>query len=244
MPFDTHTDLTRTFSASSNMALLRTEDTGKIFEMAICIALGIAYDGKYKYCMAKATDLSKRLLKLKEMGPSDYTHTARRGARYDFTSAADTTKHLSAKSTKKGGGKIAPQVIGQCQPQKFCTLMNTPFTTNIALKEYIQTHIDTILPVLLHHTFDCPNIYYNQHANTIKYINLKSEIDWTAFEYTWTCDWKTWANSSTLKLKTPTGSIALVEFQFHTKSRTNMAIRWCYEPLLTHFETHFDITAL
>jgi hypothetical protein len=226
------------------MALLRTEDTGKIFEKAICIALGIAYDGNYKYCVEKARDLSKRLLKLKELTPYDYTHTARRGARYDFTSTADATKHLSAKSTKKGVGKIAPQVIGQCQPQKFCTLLNIPFTTNRALKEYIQTNITTILPTLLQYTFDCPNLYYNQQANAIKYILLKNEIDWSGAEFKWTCDWKAWANSSTLKLITPTGSIALLEFQFHTKSRTNMAIRWCYETLLSHFESHFDITSL
>jgi hypothetical protein len=32
-------------------ATLKTEDTGKMFEMAICLAYGIPYDGKYKYDM-------------------------------------------------------------------------------------------------------------------------------------------------------------------------------------------------
>ena len=31
--------------------VLKTEDTGKMFEMAICYAYGIEYNGKYKYSM-------------------------------------------------------------------------------------------------------------------------------------------------------------------------------------------------
>lgn len=225
---------------------LRTEDTGKIFEMAICMAYGIEYDGKYKYSMDAPEALKPRLMKLIDHFPS-CRHTAKRGARYDFTSA-DATQHLSAKTTKKGVGKVAPQVIGQTQPQKFCALLDIPFTTVADLKQYIQTNITSVLPVLVNHTFDCPNIYYNEAENTIRYITLTSPIDWSALQYKWTCAWDAWNNSSTLKVETPAsraeGDVALVEFQFHTKSRTNMAIRWCYESFLTLFKDNLTIVDL
>ncbi len=211
--------------------------------MAICLAYGIPYDGKYKYGMEIPEKLKPRLTKLTELFPV-CTHTAKRGARYDYTANDDTSKHLSAKSTKKGVGKVAPQVVGQSQPKKFCELLEIPFTTNEALKEYIQKNIKTILPVLVTYTFDCPNVYYNQEKDTIQYITLKSPINWNTYTYKWTCSWDKWANSSTVKLVSGDTETALVEFQFHTKSRTNMAIRWCYENFLTAFKDNLTILNL
>lgn len=43
---------------------LHTEDTGKIFEMAICLAYGIPYNGKYKYGMEEPEKLKARLQNL------------------------------------------------------------------------------------------------------------------------------------------------------------------------------------
>ncbi len=96
--------------------VLHTEDTGKMFEMAICLAYGIPYNGNYKYGMELPERLKPRLLKLTELFPM-CRHTANKQARYDFTSLTCDT-HLSAKTTKKGGGKVAPQVIGagDCRP--------------------------------------------------------------------------------------------------------------------------------
>jgi len=222
---------------------VKTEDTGKSFEMAICLAYGIPYDGKYKYGMEIPEKLKPRLTKLTELFPV-CTHTAKRGARYDYTAKDDISKHLSAKSTKKGVGKVAPQVVGQSQPKKFCELLEIPFTTNEALKEYIQKNIKTILPILVTYTFDCPNVYYNQEKDTIQYITLKSPINWDTYTYKWTCSWDKWANSSTVKLVSGGTETALVEFQFHTKSRTNMAIRWCYENFLTAFKDNLTILNL
>jgi len=220
---------------------IKTEDTGKIFEKAICLAYGIDYDGPYKYSLETATQLAQRLKPLVSSFPKP-THTAARGARYDFT--ADPETHLSAKSTKAGVGKVAPQVVGQSQPQKFCNIIGIPFTTPEALKEYIQTNIQTILPVLVSYTFDCPNIYYNKEQDSIRYITLTTPIDWTRYKFTWTCDWSTWSNSSTLKVVSESGTLALVEFQFHTKSRTNMAVRWCYENFLTLFADHLTVISM
>ena len=219
---------------------LQTEDTGKMFEMAICYAYGIEYNGKYKYSMEIPEKLKPRLSKLLEMFPM-CRHTAKKGARYDYTCLTDETKHLSAKSTKKGIGKVAPQVIGQSQPKKFCESIGIEYTTISDLKKYIQTEIVKIIPILVEYTFDCPNIYYNHEKNTIRFITLNTPIEWNKYEFKWTCDWTTWKNSSTLKIIFDKEEYALLEFQFHTKSRTNMAIRWCYEHFLTIFKENLSV---
>ena len=226
--------------AIKNIKKLATEDTGKIFEMAICLAYGIHYDGKYKYGMETPEKLKTRLAKVVELFPM-CSHTAKRGARYDFTGVADETKHLSAKTTKKGVGKVAPQVVGQSQPKKFCEIIGIPYTTNTDLKAYMQTNILSILPILVSYTFDCPNIYYNEEKNTIRFITLTTPIEWAKYTFKWTCDWSKWSNSSTLKVVVEEKEVALLEFQFHTKSRTNMAIRWCYENFLTIFKQNLSI---
>jgi len=223
--------------------ILKTEDTGKIFEMAICLAYGIEYDGKYKYDMDEPRALQPRLQKLTELFPTP-RHSAKKGARYDYTCTTDETKHLSAKTTKGGVGKVAPQVIGQSQPKKFCEVLGIEYSDIPHLKEYIQTNVTTILPALVSYTFDCPNVYYNKELDTIRYITLDTPIKWADYEYVWTCAWDKWNNSSTLKIKSDGAEIPLVEFQFHTKSRTNMAIRWCYENFLTIFRPNLLIIDL
>jgi hypothetical protein len=217
-----------------------TEDTGKIFEMAICLALGTLYDGKYKYSKEIPEKLKPRLTRLVELFPN-YSHTAKNGARYDFTSTTDETMHFSAKSTKKGIGKVAPQVIGQPQPKKFCESIGIAYTTITDLKKYIQTNILTILPILVSYTFDCPNIYYNQTENTIRLITLNIPIEWDKYNYKWTCPYNKWNNSSTLKVITEKEELPLLEVQFHTKGRTNMVIRWSYEHFLTIFNQNLSI---
>lgn len=217
---------------------LQTEDIGKMFEMAICLAYGIPYNGKYKYSMEIPEKLKPRLSKLLEMFPM-CRHTAK-GSRYDYTCLSGE-KHLSAKSTKKGVGKVAPQVIGQSQPKKFCELIDIKYTTIPALKQHIQVEIVKIIPILVGYTFDCPNIYYNQEKNTIRFITLNSPIEWNKYHFKWTCHWTTWENSSTLKIIFEKKEYALLEFQFHTKSRTNMAIRWCYEHFLNIFKENLCI---
>lgn len=228
---------------------LQTEDTGKMFEMAICMAYEIPYDGVYKYSMEKPKELAPRLAPLTELFPL-CSHTARKGARYDFTALADETLHLSAKTTKKGVGKVAPQVIGQCQPQKFCDLLNIEYNDTVSLKKHIQENISTILPACADYTFDCPNIFYNEKENSIQYITCDKEkpIQWDAYDYTWSRPWDKWANSAIVKI-TPkqslkTKPIPLMEFQFHSKNRTNMAVRWFYGNALKVFKDALKIRFL
>ncbi len=220
-----------------------TEDTGKMFEMAICLAYGIDYDGKYKYDMELPHRLQGRLAKLPELFPK-CTHSAKRGARYDFTCIEDPTMHLSAKTIKKGSAKVAPQVIGQAQPQKFCEELGIPYTDVPTLKNYIQANIADILPHLVSHTFDCPNLYYHQETDKIMFIQMVKDIDWSRMTYDWTKKGDDWNNSSTLKINTSRGFVALVEFQFHSSSRTNMAVRWCYDNVLDIFRDNFSVTYL
>lgn len=219
---------------------LHTEDTGKIFEMAICLAYGIPYNGKYKYGMEEPEKLKARLSKLVELFPI-CVHTAEKGARYDYTCISDKTKHLSAKTTKKGVGKVAPQVVGQPQPKKFCDIIGVEYTSIIDLKQYIQKEYLKILPTLVEYTFDCPNVYYNQEKNTIRYIKLHTPIEWSQYIFKWTCNWSDWKNSSVLKIIIQDIEISLLEIQFHTKSRTNMAIRWFYENFLLVFSKNLSI---
>ena len=53
-----------------------------------------------------------------------------------------------------------------------------------------------------------------------------------------------WNNSSTLKILVDNKEYSLLEFQFHTKSRQNMAIRWVYENFLTIFKDKLYIVEL
>jgi hypothetical protein len=221
------------------MPELKTEDTGKIFEMAICKTFDIPFVGKYKYEMEEADSLMNKLILLKNYFPP-CVHTAKGGNQYDFSSI-DGLHHLSAKTIKRGTGKVAPQRIGQSSPKKFCSLIGIEFTTIENLKEYIQLNITCILPFLMRYTFDCMNLYYHKERDEILLIQLIQEIDWSKYEFIWTCSYEKWNNSSSLKIKINERIIPLVEFQIHSKSRTNMAIRWFYDNFLMIFKKHLNI---
>jgi hypothetical protein len=213
---------------------LRTEDTGKIFEKAICLAAQTPYDGNYKYSLERAQQLVPRI---SQVLTHKYVHTANKGSRYDFTFEEH---HLSAKSTKKGC-KVAPQVIGQAQPSRCCELLGIPYTSHADLKKYIQTHNTLVLSLLESYTFDCPILYYNEYTDTIRHITMTRPIEWEQYTYEWSRPWIVWNNSTTLKVVVGDKTIPLVEFQIHSKKRTNMAIRWSFENVLTIFQHHFTI---
>jgi hypothetical protein len=226
---------------------LKTEDTGKIFEKAICDVYGIPFDGPFKYSQEEANHLVPRLKKLvsDNLFPQ-CSHTASKGARYDFTSI-DGTQHLSAKSNKKKGGKIAPQVVGQAHPIKFCKIMGIEYTSPEQLKQYIQEHIvDSVLPLLWAHTFDCPILYYLKETGEISFITplCDGAVNWSQYQYNWTCSYDNWKNSSTLKIIIDGKEEAILEFQIHSKNRQNMAIRWITENVLQLFKNQFSIITL
>ena len=242
-------------------ATLKTEDTGKIFEKAICDAYGIPYDGPFQYSQADVDKLTPRLKRLvtDNLFPP-CVHTASKGARYDFTAVNGGTGceggtggvHLSAKSNKKKGGKIAPQVVGQSHPQKFCQELGIEYTTPEDLKQYIQANITTVLPMLWKYTFDSPIVYYVKDTNDIRFITASAAApDWSSFQYVWTRTHDKWTNSSSLKVIIDDGvgsgkrkEESILEFQFHTKSRQNMAVRWTIDKVLRIFSGHFTVVSL
>lgn len=233
-----------TIKSNKNVCMkLQTEDTGKMFEMAICMAYNIPYVGKYKYSLDLCEKLQPRLANLTKLFPL-CTHTAENRSQYDFTAIEDKSEHLSAKTVKKGAAKVAPQIIGQATPLKFCAIIGICYTTDEDLKQYMQENISNVLKIMSDYTFDCPNIYYHQQKDTIKYIKLTEQINWSSYKYEWTRDYKIWNNSSVCKIITPTKSIPIAEFQFHSKNRKNLAIRWFYDNVLLIFKDLFDITDL
>ena len=245
---------------------LKTEDTGKIFEKAICDAYGIPYDGPFQYSQADVDKLTPRLKRLvtDNLFPM-CAHTASKGARYDFTSVAGESGgeviHLSAKSNKKKGGKIAPQVVGQATPQKFweeyVQFSNGSNENGVpdpaTLKKYIQENIAAIMPMLWRYTFDSPIVYYVRDTDQIRFIApvVGQQPDWSAFQYTWSRSYDKWTNSTSLRVVMPGGggggggdTTTIMEFQFHTKSRQNMAVRWAIDKVLGVFAGHFKVTDL
>ena len=248
---------------------LKTEDTGKIFEKAICDAYGIPFDGPFQYSQADVDKLTPRLKRIitDNLFPM-CVHTASKGARYDFTAVADSGVHLSAKSNKKKGGKVAPQVVGQATPQKFweevcmCSSSSSVAIAEPAiaadptepgnLKKYIQENITTIMPMLWRYTFDSPIVYYVRDTDEIRFIAPAAlagggeQPDWSAFQYTWSRPYDKWTNSTSLRVVTPGGGKeeTIMEFQFHTKSRQNMAVRWAIDKVLQVFAGHFKVDVL
>ena len=222
-----------------------TEDIGKMFEMAICMVYETSYNGKYKYDLVLPNLLQQRLCKMKEIFIDKYTHNGGQH-KYDFTNDLTKDKHISAKTTKKGVGKIAPQTIGQCSPKKFCLILEIEYISNLELKKYIQTNIKTVLPILCKNTFNknTSMIYYNHDKSTIRIINLVNDIDFSKQDYVWTNQYDTWNNSSVVKIKKDNKFVSLVEFQFHSTSRTNMAIRWFCENFLDMFRNNLTIVDL
>ena len=220
---------------------LKTEDTGKILERAVCFALGIPYNGVYKYSVDEAQQLAERLQALKEHFPSTYTHTAKGGAPYDFTSTEIPTSYLSCKSNKSGQ-KVAPHSVGQAQPEEFCKRLEIPYTDIPTLKADLQKTDITLklLPQLERHTFDAEIIYYHKKDNTLQLIKQTSPITWEGRDYSWTRAAADWNNSSTLKAD----KISLLEVQFHQKNRTNMAVRWNFKNVLKTFPKCFRIVPL
>lgn len=247
---------TGVLAATEAPAKLQTEDTGKILEKAICDAYETPFDGPFPYSQEAVDKLTPRLKRLRDdnMFPMCY-HTASKGAQYDFTAVENSSRHLSAKSNKKKGGKVAPQVVGQSHPQKFCQIISNgsvDYTTPENLKKYIQENIATIMPTLWNYTFDSPIVYYVRDTDEIRFITPASvgnegAINWSAFQYSWTRSYDKWTNSSSLRVHIPGKNEkeeTIMEFQFHTKNRQNMAVRWCIEKVLVLFADYFNIVSL
>jgi hypothetical protein len=224
-----------------NTNTLKTEDLGKIFEMAICLLYEIPFDGKYKYSMEESNVLKTRIQHLKTAFPYKIKHTAKNGSQYDFCGEDDETIKLSAKTTKKDG-KVCPQVIGQPSKKKFCEFFNIELSVSLLeIKEYIISNISNMLNIYFDLTFDCPIIYYNKKSNVLQLIKLTEKIDWSNYliEFSHIKKNKQWNESSTISIN----NTSIGEFQLH-KHRDCIKFRWCFEKLLKHFVKSFTVINL
>lgn len=225
-------------AANDTKPTVVTEDLGKIFEMAICLLYNTPYVGKFKYSMSDAEKLRDKITALKKLFPQNITHTAEKGARYDFTSTDKEGLYLSAKTTKKCD-KVCPQVIGQPSKKKFCQHFGVDNSITIPdIKKYIQDNIQSMLQKYFEYTCDCPIIYYNQHKNLFLFVKNTNDIVWTdyAIEFSHIKKDKEWNESTTISIQ----DVSIGEFQVHNH-RDNIKFRWCFENLLHKFKDHFEI---
>jgi hypothetical protein len=232
--------------------ILRTEDTGKIWEKAICLGLETPFCGPYKYSLVDAERLSQYIVPILISNDlSGFIHTAKAGARYDFTGPpCCPPRYLSAKSTKKDG-KVAPQHIGQCMPKTFAERISWSYADDAELKKHIQEDTIHVLEKMEEYTIskECDVFYYNKHKGTASYIKQKNRIDFNLYEYKWSHDWKI-KQSCTLSMRLRIRHNdddkwrSIVEIQFHKKNRTNMAARWHFEVFLDIFKANLTITEL
>ena len=207
----------------------RTEDLGKTFEMAICKASGTEFCGNYKY----HTPPPKLVSKLKELSIiKNLTHVAAGGSRHDFKGDGYT---VSAKTSKQNVGKVAPQVVGQPSIERFRSIVGLEPEQDV--REYIYYHIRDLLSMFMEYTFDSQVLYYNQSRGELMRIRLVKPIDWSEIPLEWTRELEEWNNSNTVKI----GRTSLLEIQVHSKSRSNLAIRWYIENLLDLFPRNFNI---
>lgn len=224
-----------------------TEDLGKIFEMAICLLYETTFDGKFKYSMLKAELIKDKIVNLKEVFPHKLIHTAKNGARYDFTGAADSNEiKLSAKTTKKDY-KVCPQVIGQPSKKKFCEHFGVDtLSSNDQIKEYIVANIEKLLKSYFEYTFDSPILYYNEGKNVLWFIKKIKDIDWNncIIEFSHIKKNKLWNESSSITIN----GYSMGEFQVHNH-RDNIKFRWNLGNLLYcfhhgHNDKYFEVIDL
>jgi hypothetical protein len=223
-----------------------TEDLGKIFEMAICLLYETPYDGKFKYSLEKAEVLKQKIQNLKILFPHKLLHSAKNGARYDFTGQDDNNVKLSAKTTKnKSGLKVCPQVIGQPSKKKFCEFFKIDLNITIPeIKTYITENIKNMLKVYFEHTFDCPIIFYNEATNVLYFIKKVNDIEWENcnIEFGNIKKNKDWNESTSIYIN----DYSIGEFQVHNH-RDNIKFRWNLCNLLHYFHDgqknkYFEIT--
>ena len=243
--------------------ILETEVVGKTFEMAVCLCYDIPYQGPFKYSMDKAIALANRLRPsaIYQFFPRECVHTAAKGHPYDFTSLTDPQVHLSCKSSKitNSNPNLAPHSIGQASLKNFTKRMGIQVPshpdpdasledvhefTKIYLMYYIQSedNLFGILDRCIQNTFDCPILLYNEKKDTIEYIQMLRPIDWASVSQaiSWSLSPEEWGNSSSMRL----GKTSVLEVQFHSRSRKNMAIRWNVYNLIKMFPNHFSIINL
>jgi len=220
---------------------LLTEDLGKIFEKSICMLYNTPYVGKYSYGNQKPTLLKERIQALTQLFPT-LKHTAAKGALHNFTSE-NSSLHLSAKTSKKKNGKVAPQKIGQATKKKFLEYFKLPLdATDQEIKTFIRSDIVHILNEYVKYTFDDKIIYYNEFTNTVMFVEKIAPIIFDINKIRFGCLTKqqNWSGGGTMLIY---DNKYLGEFQIHS-TRSCVKFRWFFENVILLFPNSFKVTLL
>ena len=188
---------------------LHNDHFGRIAEKALCIARGIPFVGPYPNdLIGPAEALAVRFGCFVPHMPGDWTHTAARGARYDYSNEEE---HRSLKTNTRDW-KVCPQVIGQTTKQRWCTYFGLPANTpDTEIKQFIQSNLLRVLDEAHTHTFDTTIFHYHKPSNTARVITSRGLPNWSAKNLTFTKNGDAWKESSTLKANGKT----IGEFQIH-----------------------------
>jgi hypothetical protein len=210
---------------------------GRIAEKALCLALNTDFVGKFpEQMLPEAEALAVRFAAFRPHLPGEYTHTAARGARYDYTSPSG---YLSLKTTLKDY-KVCPQVIGQTTKKNWSIHFGLPGDSNPdVIKRYIEADLPHILSEYFKYTFESPVVHYNKKNGQGMLIAALTPIDWTNEDFTLTRSGEAWTESTTLKI----GNITVGEFQIHNH-RNNVKFRWDLKKLLAAFPANFTVTSV
>jgi len=214
---------------------LHNDHFGRIAEKALCIARGIPFVGPYPNdLIGPAEALAVRFGCFVPHMPGDWTHTAARGARYDYSNEEE---HRSLKTNTRDW-KVCPQVIGQTTKQRWCTYFGLPANTpDTEIKQFIQSNLLRVLDEAHTHTFDTTIFHYHKPSNTARVITSRGLPNWSAKNLTFTKNGDAWKESSTLKANGKT----ICEFQIHNH-RNNVKFRWNLKNLIEAFPEAFDVT--
>ncbi len=220
---------------------------GLLHEKAICIHIGIKYNGAFNYSEDEAMILASTLKLLNRfpwLRDANVVHTGNKKEKgkeshdFKYIDRNGEIKYLSAKSTMDDkNDKISPRG-GQSQPKKFNdeVFPGSLYCCNYNLKRKIQLDTVRVLKYMEDRTFDCPIIYYVESRNENSLIYPPTPFCYKDKEITWSVPHDRWANSSLLKIN----GIPVMEIQFHSTSRDNMNARWFLTNTMKVFSKHFD----
>ncbi len=207
---------------------LKTEDTGKIAEMAVCLFYGIEYNGGkngFKYNIKEAKRLSKLIpLSLKDEWSKECIHTAKQQGTFDFTSTDE--KYLNVKSNQLSGTKIAPGGLGQYSIVKFRNYFKIPQpedeNNDDDVREYVINNITSVLKEYWKCMFDQSTLYYSEKDDTFTLYKPNKACPKFKKEDLTFSKLENWGRGTSLSWKNKN----LGEFQIHGKRSSNLKFRW------------------
>lgn len=218
-------------------ATLKTEDTGKIVEKAICDLIETPFGGKFKYAQEDVDEMILRLGLVYEQLVG-YVHTGNVDNVYDFKKGE---RGLSVKTNKHNTDwKVCPQIIGQTTKKRFSAFFGLPDGSSVSdIKTFITTNTVRVLEAYVEKTFHCDVLYYNKGSDQVLWIEKISPLSFEGQELTFshTEKQKDWNESTTLYMQ----GKALGEFQIHTH-RDGVKFRFNLKSVLEIFKDSFRVS--